>query len=174
MGDFDFGYENGLWGADGIPYWVTDDFPSKSRWVSPVKLGEEFEAYAKDLIQIRLQIEALREKEKSLKGNLKSLMPLFSYIETNFDNEEELQSYKIIRKKQRKPQAFRSYNYVEKYIRSTYGHKIADDIVINCTKNMKPIDTVFIYKTKKFDDVDEKVKAADPGPLSDFDDDIPF
>lgn len=98
-------------------------------------------------------------------------MPLFSYIDTTIQSDQKTTTYKIIRKQQKKPQAFRSFNYVEKYIRATYGYKIADDIVLNCAKKLKPIDTVFVFKTETISEkIDEWDVPYEPDINSEYDD----
>lgn len=44
MGDFDYGRENGLWGDDGIPYWINER-PSYSYRRSSTKVASKSKAY---------------------------------------------------------------------------------------------------------------------------------
>lgn len=71
MGDIDWGYENGLWGADGIPYETSWDLPNKKgkAYVASEQVTcQEAEDLLKDLVANRKSIEALSDVEVKIKA----------------------------------------------------------------------------------------------------------
>ena len=105
---------------------------------------------------VREKIEILKKEERKLKEELKNTIPPFSFIEFVNTDDGKNQKYIIQRKCHKKPQRLKSLMFVENYIRQTYGHKITKDILENCTKQSKPMDTIYVFKKIIIDDVVSK------------------
>lgn len=150
MSDWEWGYERGLWNTDGIPY---DLFETKSRFVKPRKIENEHNERAKCLLLVREKIESLKKEERKLKEELKSTMLPYSFMEIDSAEDGNNQKYIIQRKCHKKPQRLKSLMFTENYIRQTYGHKISQDILENCTIQSKKIDTIYVFKKIISEDV---------------------
>ena len=151
MGDWEWGYDNGLWGEDGIPYdsYSEDDgpFPPKTKFKYPVKTEIFDDDLIRQLVETRNQIAELKLLEKSIKEKISETLPPFHYIETDLEGELE-HTYKLVRKVYDRPPRLKDFEYVERYIRCNYGYKISDDIIKNCSKNGAKIDSIYVFKTE--------------------------
>lgn len=171
MGDWDWGYERGLWGADGIPY---DTFGKKSRYVKPRKISNENDLKVKELLLVREKIKTLKTEEQKLKEQLKELIPPFGYMDVSYSHDGENFQYILQRKCHKKPQRLKSLMYTEQYIRQTYGDEIAYDILLNCTKQKMPVDTIYVFKksvnNNNANKNDDSCPDWDDDPFSEWDD----
>ena len=149
MGDWEWGYDHGLWGEDGIPYdsYVDDEglFPPKRPFQRPVKTEIFDDDLIKKLVKTRDQISELKQLERELKQQLSESLPAFNYIETDLEGDLPF-TYKFIRKVYDRPQRLKDFDFVENFIRSNYGYKISEDIIKNCSKNGARVDTIYVFK----------------------------
>jgi hypothetical protein len=158
MSDWDWGYERGLWEADGIPHGL---FEKETRYVRPKKIENAHCDKTKELLLIREKIRTLKKEENKIKEELKSVIPPFCFLEVSYEKEGGHQQYILQRKCHKNPQRLKSLMHTENYIRQTYGHKITQDILANCTKQSKSIDTIYIFQKKIEDNFDWLVTYDD-------------
>ena len=163
MGDFDWGYENGLWGADGIPYETRWDMPDKkaTAYVASEQVTcQEAEDLLKDLVANRKSIEALSDIEVKIKDKLRLLLPNQAWVTIQVDSESGPTYWAAQRKIYKRPRRMRNADTVGDYILANYGKKVAADIMSNCLKSGRKLDSIYLRDEKKNNQIKLKAKEA--------------
>lgn len=164
MGDFDWGYENGLWGADGIPYETRWDIPEKrtTAYVPSEQVTcKEAENLLKDLVANRKSIEALSEIELTIKEKLRLLLPNQAWVTIQEDSESGATYWTAQRKIYKRPRRMRNADTVGNYILANYGKKVAADIMSNSLKSGRKLDSIYLQNKKKLTQIELAAKEAD-------------
>jgi len=141
MSDWQYGYDNGLWGVDGTPYFL-DGEKKESRYVIGKEIeNEEAINLAEELVHLKNQIAELKVKEDKVKNKLKDFMPLHSKILLNNNWRVECRLHVT-------PLTFKRLEVLE-YLEETFSNDIAKQVDRECTNKGKRRSSIYVKPPSK-------------------------